>query len=270
MREGAPSLTAMVVAAARAAAGIDAVAERLVPRGVLVATAVASFGLVAHLRLRTRAIDDVVREGAERDVVQIVVLGAGLDARAWRLEATQGAVVYEIDHPATQAFKRRRLGDERMLARDVVFVGVDFEKDDLAVQLERAGHDAARPTTWLWEGVTPYLTPAAIDATLAIVGRRSAPGSALAMTYVTPEYGEVPRVLAPLVRPAFRLLGEPLRGTMTTEAAAAALERHGLTPVRDDAIADLSARLSAPRPWRALAEHLVVATPATSGRRSSS
>lgn len=60
------------------------------------------------------------------------------------------------------------------LAREVVFVGVDFEKDDLDERLSNAGHDTSRATTWIWEGVTPYLTPLAIDATLAVAARRSA------------------------------------------------------------------------------------------------
>lgn len=248
----------MIVAAARGAGGVDPIAERLVPRGLAAALRVASFGLVAHLRIRTHAIDDVVRAAAERDVTQIVILGAGLDARGWRLEAARGSVVYEVDHPSTQAFKRRRLGDATAVARDVVFVGVDFERDDLDERLAQAGHDAARATTWIWEGVTPYLTPASIDATLAIVARRSADGSALAMTYATPNLADLPRVLQPVAEAAFMVIGEPLRGAMSTEAAAALLRTHGFEIERDDLIVDLAAPLGVARPRRAINERLVV------------
>lgn len=259
VRDGAPSLTAIFVAAARGAAGVDPFAERLVPRAIVRAGSLASVGLVAHLRLRTRAIDDVVREDAVRGITQLVILGAGLDARAWRLEETKATTVYEVDHPATQAFKRRRLGASTALAREVVFVGVDFEKDDLEERLASAGHDASRPTTWIWEGVTPYLTASAIDGTLAIVARRSAAGSSLSMTYITPVLGDVPPVFRPLVRPAFRVLGEPLRGIMAIDDATVALTKHGFAPIRDEAIADLAHRLALPRPWLAIAERLVVA-----------
>lgn len=254
----------MFVAAARGAAGVDPFASRLVPQAFVGTMRLASFGLVAHLRVRTEAIDEMVRAGSERGVTQIVILGAGLDARAWRLGATKGSVVYEVDHPATQQFKRRRLGAEATCAREVVFVGVDFERDDLEERLAHAGHDAARPTTWIWEGVTPYLTAGAIDATLAIVERRSCEGSALAMTYVTPDLANAPRALHPLAHTAFRVLGEPIRGAMSTASAAAALQKHHFTPDHDDLLADLAVKRTLPRPWFVMAERLVVASYAPS------
>jgi methyltransferase (TIGR00027 family) len=257
VREGWPSVTAMLVAAARGAAGVDPFAERLLPAGLARALVLASTGLVAHLRVRTRAIDDAVRESAAS---QIVLLGAGLDTRAWRLDAVRDRMVFEVDHPATQAFKRRRLGGEPALAREVVFVENDFERDDLEERLASAGHDAALATTWVWEGVTPYLTPDAIETTLAILSRRSARTSTLAMTYVTPDLGDRLRVIRPLVRPSFRVLGEPLRGLMTVDAAEATVRRHGFAPVRDDSMVDLAGRLAVPKPWLAVAERLLVAT----------
>jgi methyltransferase (TIGR00027 family) len=216
-------------------------------------------GLVTHMQIRTHAIDDAVRESAERGVDQIVLLGAGLDTRAWRLDATRGMTVFEVDHPATQAFKRRRIGAQPALAREVVFVGADFEKGDLEDRLARATHDASRASLWIWEGVTPYLTPAAIDAMLAIIGGRSARGSALAMTYGTPALLERPRVAYPFVRPAFRMLGEPLRGLMSRDAARAAVTKHGLSPSSDETILELAKRLGLPKPWPAIAEHLLIA-----------
>ena len=128
---------------------------------------------------------------------------------------------------------------------------MDFERDDLEERLAQAGHSTASATTWIWEGVTPDLTPGAIDGTLGILGRRSAPGSALAMTYVTPDLADVPRALHPLARVAFRVLGEPLRGVMSVERAAAALGKHGFVVAQDDLLAELALRLGMPRQRRA-------------------
>jgi methyltransferase (TIGR00027 family) len=97
---------------------------------------------------------------------QVVVLGAGLDTRAARL-AKAGVAFFEVDHPSTQADKRRRLaalvGYPEGAARQMA---CDFEVDDFLARLASAGFDAARPAVIVWEGVTPYLPEVAIRATL--------------------------------------------------------------------------------------------------------
>ncbi len=261
MRDGSASLTATIVACARAAADVDPIAERLVPRPLGRAmrrlrgsriVRMASLGLVTHLEHRTLRIDEVVEH--ERPT-QLVVLGAGLDARAWRMEALAGAAVFEVDHPATQATKRARIGDAGPRAREVRFVGVDFERDDLGERLGASGHDARALTTWIWEGVTPYLTLEAIGATLDVVAARSAAGSVLVMTYVTHELGGVPPALRVAVGPAFRILGEPLRGLLAPEEAAALVEARGMVVEDDEDVAERAAR----RPAWAIAERVLVA-----------
>src|SRR5690606_25810776 len=144
------------------------------------------FPLVDLMRARTVAIDEAIEDGVSRGSVQLVVLGAGLCARAWRMRSLADTIVFEVDHPATQSYKRARVDALEPKAREVRFVGVDFERDDLGAALEKAGHDASARTTWVWEGVTPYLTPAAIASTLDAVRARSAEGSTLVMTYGTP------------------------------------------------------------------------------------
>lgn len=102
----------------------------------------------------------------ERAVEQVVVLGAGLDTRAARL-ARPGLAFFEVDHPSTQADKRRRLAAlVGYPAAAATQVACDFEVDDFLVKLTSAGFDAARPAVILWEGVTPYLPEIAIRATL--------------------------------------------------------------------------------------------------------
>ena len=138
-------------------------------------------GLESMMVGRTVAIDEAIR--ARTPVTQVVILGAGLDGRAWRLPELSGAVVFEVDHPDTQQEKRARSGSLPSAAREIRFVPVDFTRDSLDVALTHAGHDVTAPTTWVWEGVIPYLTQAEVEATLDVVGRRSATGSRLVATY---------------------------------------------------------------------------------------
>jgi methyltransferase (TIGR00027 family) len=134
---------------------------------------------------RTVRIDDAMRE---RGNPQLVILGAGLDARAWRMPELGDAVVFEVDHPASQEDKRSRVAALEAGA-GVRFVPVDFGRDKLAAALAEAGHDPARPTTWIWEGVLPYLTEPQVESTLEQLGPVSAPGSRLIATYPSELYG---------------------------------------------------------------------------------
>ena len=245
------SLTAGIVAAARTAGRL--------PRPLARALGVASLGLVDHVSLRARAIDAVVASAVEEGLRQLVVLGAGLDDRAWRLPELAQVIVFEVDHPATQAQKRRRARGAP-LARELCFVGVDFERDDLAVELEAAGHDAGSASLWIWEGVTPYLTPVATAATLDVVAARSASGSVLAMTYGTPELASFGRAVHRLVRPAFRLLGEPLEGLMEPDDAARLVLARGFFVEDDAGPLEWARRSGQAAPWNVIAEHLLVAT----------
>ena len=132
---------------------------------------------------RTVAIDDAVRAAA---APQVVILGAGLDGRAWRMPELRDAVVFEVDHPDSQREKRARVAALQPVARDIRFVPVDFTRDRLDDALAAAGHDATRPTTWIWEGVVMYLELADIEATLSVIARRSAPRSRLIVLYLRP------------------------------------------------------------------------------------
>jgi methyltransferase (TIGR00027 family) len=83
---------------------------------------------------------------------QPVVLGAGLDGRAWRLDGMESVIVYEVDHQDTQRWKRERALDTDLLAQEVRFVAMDLTRDDLAMKLGHAGYDSRKSSFWLWEG----------------------------------------------------------------------------------------------------------------------
>ncbi|MDN3351139.1 class I SAM-dependent methyltransferase [Actinomadura sp. DC4] len=135
--------------------------------------------------VRTRFIDERVEAALAGGVRQVVLLGAGFDNRAYRIGAMRDAAVFEIDHPATQALKRRLAGravpaGERGHVR---FVSADLMRDGLAEVLREAGLRRER-TAVVWEGVTNYLDARSVDATLTALVAETAPGSRIVFTYM--------------------------------------------------------------------------------------
>ncbi len=104
------------------------------------------------------------------------MLGAGLDTFAYR-NPHPDLVVWEVDHPDTGAWKKDRLAAAGIDPGAVRYVGVDFERDDLVQRLRESGLDVTRPTFFLWLGVVPYLTQAAVEATLRAIAGIAAPRS---------------------------------------------------------------------------------------------
>ena len=116
---------------------------------------------------------------------QVVILGAGLDSRAYRISGIEGPRVFEVDHPATQAWKQKRL--KKVLGRlppNVTFVPIDFDRQELGNGLAEAGFRAGIKTFFIWEGVTQYITAEAVDATFRYVSCAAAAGSQIVFTYI--------------------------------------------------------------------------------------
>jgi methyltransferase (TIGR00027 family) len=211
MRDGKPSMTARWVAVWRGLASFFPAEMRLIddPYGLvfgapygkgmaafsrvmpLAARALFRrgrlFAFAGWLQLRTRIIDDTLREFVRAGGRQVVILGAGYDARALRLSGLLGdAMVFEVDHPATQARKLKILKTIPADLSRVRFLAWDFEArpvTELPAALAGLGHDPARPTLVIWEGVTQYLSERAITQTVAAVHALSAPGSRLVINY---------------------------------------------------------------------------------------
>ncbi|MFF7211972.1 class I SAM-dependent methyltransferase [Streptomyces sp. NPDC008238] len=137
--------------------------------------------------VRTRLIDDLVVDALEGGARRLVLLGAGYDSRAFRLEAARAAGVVEVDHPATQAVKRTLAGAWSARAgrpgEDVRFVAADLMREDLGDALRGAGLGGERAVV-VWEGVTNYLDAASVHATLTALAAVLAPGSRIVLTYM--------------------------------------------------------------------------------------
>jgi methyltransferase (TIGR00027 family) len=118
--------------------------------------------------VRSRIAEDALSAAVENGTRQVVILGAGLDTFALRyLHGSRQISIYEVDHPATQAWKRQQLAQaEFALPPWLFFVPVDFERDDLGERLAGTGFQRNSPAFFTWLGVVPYLTQDAIGSTL--------------------------------------------------------------------------------------------------------
>lgn len=197
---------------------------------------------------RTIAIDDAIRvHGA----AQIVILGAGLDARAWRMTELSRATVFEVDHLASQRDKARRVGDLVPTAERVVPVAVDLAIERLGPALEGAGFAPQAVTTWVWEGVVPYLTRKQVRSTLAQVAELSATGSRLVVNYqmassVTRVMRAVMRLVLRVSRQSDPLAGEPWRSLWRPDRMRGLLGENGFAVTSDSDLLTLATGLSLP------------------------
>jgi methyltransferase (TIGR00027 family) len=224
---------------------------------------------------RTIAIDDAVRGSS---APQLVILGAGLDDRALRLSELSGVAVFEVDQPASQQDKRERVGDLQPTGGPPRFVPVDFARDDLDSALAAAGHRRDLPTTWLWEGVVPYLTRAQVASAVAAVDRASAPDSRLIVNYQSPAVAAAAGRVVARAMTAFSgqpavWAAEPRRSSWRPAAMRALLADHRFAVERDDDLLTLASRFAIPvRQRRSLRSGRVavadrVPSPARSGPR---
>ena len=255
MIEDRPSVTAAVVACARAAANpADAVTPKLVPgiyRGWLAATSprclggplsglmrtATSGGLFDHMRLRTKAIDSLLQQAVKQGIDQVVLLGAGLDSRAYRLPWLSECTVYEVDHPASQAYKRRKAATLDTACQTLRHVTVDFEKESLIDRLRSAEFDTGRPAFWIWEGVTMYLPHTATEAALQAISSLSPPGSRLAATYMIPDHvGSTGQIR--WVKRMLSVIDEPLIGALWPGQVQPILRQHGWQVLADGSNVD--------------------------------
>lgn len=236
-RAARPTTTARVVARAR----------WLDDRGGIVraVSSALTLGLTTHMGLRRFAIDHAVLDAVDEGVRQLVILGAGLDDRAARLRR-EGLRAFAVDRPGAAH------------GSGAVRVDVDFEHDDVAESLARAGHDPGQPTVFTWEGVTMYLTRGATDETLGAIARASAPNSTVVMTYATPALSSA-KAIHPFVRPLFQAIGEPLVGLAEPAEIARRVETAGFAIVRDDGSRAWAVRAGRPVPRHVLAERILVA-----------
>jgi len=187
------------------------------------------------IAVRTRFAEDALAAAVERGLRQVVVLGAGLDTYAYRSPFRDRLRIFEVDHPATQEWKRWRLAEAAIpLPSSLVFAPLDFERQTLAEGLAEAGFDPAQPTFFTWLGVVPYLTAPSVWSTLGfIAGLRNG-------AHVVFDYANPPDSLSPLSRLAHDRraarvaeLGEAWLSYFDTDQLHAGLMDLGFTEIED-------------------------------------
>ena len=131
---------------------------------------------------RTRFLDDLLSDAAAGGVRQVVLLGAGLDSRAFRLPWPEGVRLFELDTPAMLGFKERVLAErDAQPAAERIVVEIDL-RDDWVGALRAAGFDATAPVAWVIEGLLVYLPQDDVDRLLRDVSALSVPGSRMGIT----------------------------------------------------------------------------------------
>lgn len=258
MEPGQPSRTALAAAAHRAA-------HQLLERGQVFADplaiailgapdseltrsdlrAPATRGMRLFIAARSRFAEDSLAAAVARGVRQYVVLGAGLDTFAYRNPFDGlGLRVFEVDHPATQAWKQQRLADAGLHPPpSLTFAPIDFEQETLAHGLAAAGFDAAAPAFFAWLGVVVYLTREAVMETLKFIA--SLPGGEVVFDYgeppsAFPEGGQRSVQLARAQRAA--AMGEPWITRFSPADVHAMLRDVGFDQLEDLGRAEISRR----------------------------
>jgi methyltransferase (TIGR00027 family) len=196
------------------------------------------------IAIRSRFAEDALAAAVEDGVSQLVILGAGLDTYAWRGAMRQRVRIFEVDHPSTQAWKRRRLTEAGIaLPSGLTFAPIDFERETLAAGLEDAGFDRAQPTFFTWLGVVPYLTKEAAWSTLGFIA--SLPnGAHVVFDYSDPPDSFTPEMRAVHDKRAARVaeLGEPWVGYFEADELCAGLTKLGFSSVEDLGPREIAAR----------------------------
>lgn len=206
-----------------------------------------SRGMRAFLVARSRYAEDNLQRAVAQGVRQYVLLGAGLDTFAYRNNHAD-LRVFEVDHPATQAWKRELLARSQIaIPASLTFVPVDFEVQSLTEQLRTQGFDPNAPAYFAWLGVVPYLTLSAFRSTLTYIAERPQSGG------VTFDYGQPRAAIPRLERIAHDALaarvgqiGEPFQLFFTPLDIAGELS--SFRSIEDLGSAEMTARYFAGRP----------------------
>jgi methyltransferase (TIGR00027 family) len=267
MHEAKPSRTAFRVAIRRAAHQIfdtprvldDPLATRIIgaeyaariKAGVAENSGVVSKSLRAFLVARSRYAEDELSRAVGDGVRQYVVLGAGLDTFAYRNpHAAAGLRVFEVDHPATQAWKRDQLSAAEInIPPETIFVPVDFERETIADCLQRVGFATHEKAFFSWLGVTPYLTDRAFAETMDFIASMPS-GSGVVFDYAVPRASLkfLERLAFDRISARVKSAGEPFKLFFDPTKLQQRLHEMGFTHLEDLGIEEINTRYFSGRP----------------------
>jgi methyltransferase (TIGR00027 family) len=193
---------------------------------------------------RSRLAEDALARAVERGIRQIVILGAGLDTFALRNPHGAPEIrIYEVDHPATQAWKRERLAEAQIpLPPWLILVPDDFERDDVGEKLAAAGFQQNSPAFFTWLGVVPYLTEDAIGRSLDYMS--SIQNSEVVFDYLEPPeaFSEELRQIEKQRTEQLKKMDERSVSRFEPAALAAILRSHGFSAIDDISYQEIASR----------------------------
>jgi methyltransferase (TIGR00027 family) len=201
-------------------------------------------GFMAIVLLRNRWYEDLLASCVADGVPQVVMLGAGYDTTAWRLELGD-AVLFEVDAGPTQTAKRAAMDRAgQPPAGRLEYVPCDFERDSLPERLVAHGFDPDRPSLFVWYGVSFFLSPEAVSQTIRDVAALSAPGSRFVWDYLDPAVvdGSSRFRGALRARAAVARRGEPYTFGIGPAGAEALMSSHGFSVEANVSMTDLAQR----------------------------
>ena len=209
-------------------------------------------GFHEHLIARTRFIDDLIEKAANSGAEQYVILGAGYDLRAHRLDLPSSLRIFEVDQAEVQARKRSKLPENITNAANVTYVTVDFTHQSLAEQLTAAGFDKSKPTIFTLEGVSQYITKEAVSSTIEELATLIQTTSAtFFISYVDELLNKDPEACfgtgypnaarrAETIKILSAKVGEPWISFYTAEEIASLLSRNGFSVTENVTVEDLN------------------------------
>jgi len=186
---------------------------------------------------RSRFVENELLAAVKRGVRQYVILGAGLDTFGYRNPyANDGLKVFEVDHPATQEWKRQQLCVAKIsIPENLAFVPIDFESQSLADQLKKTGFRTDEPSLFSWLGVTMYLPYEAMMATMQFIVTSTPPGSTIVFDYVVPPSSQnlLRRLVFHLLSRKVGKAGEPWKSFFDPDSLVKELKAIGFIQVED-------------------------------------
>ena len=209
-------------------------------------------GFHEHLIARTRFIDDLIEKAASTGAQQYVILGAGYDLRAHRLDLPSSLRIFEVDQSEVQSRKLSKLPENLTSSENVTYVAVDFTHQSLSEQLTASGFDVSKPTVFTLEGVSQYITKEAVSATIEELSTLiQTTTSTFFISYVDelldkdPEacFGKgYPKAVqrAETIKTLSAKVGEPWISFYTEEEIASLLSRNGFSVEENVTLEDLN------------------------------
>lgn len=198
-------------------------------------------GINGAVVARTRFIDDIVLEYVKKGLEQLVILGAGYDSRAYRMEGIkEQTMVFELDQPSTQAIKIQKITDIlNIKPAHVTYVPIDLFHDDMKACLRANGYDPSKRSLFILEGLTFYLSADVFDRILASIAQDASSRTGVVFDYLPPSVidGTSDRAEVKNSRTDLQEYGEPYRLGLRHDELESLLAQRGF-----DLVENLNAR----------------------------